>query len=113
MVPDYYRSSEHFEDPEGYLKDISVDEAQSGDIVGLSRSHKTDPKKIHLTVVKHTINGSIGLIHASQESNTVEETLLQNITERKRHETVRFIKRPTVVYERPNTTALRKLKFLS
>lgn len=111
IVPDYYRSSEHWEDPEGYLTDIPKVLAKRGDIVGFSKSEETDPKRIHLGIVKDHKDGEIQIVHASWESQTVEETLLDEVRQRENHGTLRFIKRPVVIFQAADPLALRKLRF--
>lgn len=94
------------------MKDVHPHLAQRGDIVGFGKTKTSDPKKIHIGVVKENRDG-IQIMHASKESGTIEETQLDKIIQRKRHETLRFVKRPVVIFEsrEPNIAALQKLYF--
>lgn len=114
-IPDYYRSSEFFLDPEGYLNSVGYPEntLRSGDILGFSKDFNTDVKRIHLGVVR-IANGATEILHIYPDKEGVAVMTIQEITNNKSHRQVRFAKRPIQFHPSLyNLTALTKLNFFN
>lgn len=97
-LPDYYRSSEIYEDPENVLESVTFDKTenmQQGDIIGFWQKNKdNNPKWIHVGIVLYE-NTVLKVLHNSREREKVtkepiEQTLMH-------YEGIAYVRRPKIM----------------
>ncbi len=66
-IPNYYRSSEFFEDPERCLQDVffPYEAVENGDIIGFSKVGIRNLKKLHMGIVRIADKNATEILHAS------------------------------------------------
>lgn len=114
-MPDYYRSSEIYEDPEKVLETIAFDTTeniQQGDIIGLWPKNKNKiPKGVHVGIILYE-NNICKVLHNSRDKNAVTKEPLGKTLER--YDSIACIKRPKVMIPSLwNPQALHQLGFYS
>ncbi|SRR5258708_32141423 len=114
IVPDWYRSSEREEDPEGVYEAVNYPEKQvkNADVLGFSKTRKQDIKEIHLGIARVDRIRGIEILHASKDAGKVIVSRLADMMQEEKYATLRFVKRAKIMNSAVyNPSALQKLGF--
>lgn len=108
-MPDYYRSSEIYEDPAGVLLPVTLyhELPQTGDIIGFwPKGENSNAKRIHVGIIHMTEDG-VTVLHASRQQGKVVQSPLVDLLQH--YYRIACIKRPWMHITTPNETAMRRL----